>query len=358
MKRLTTLGVVLGVLALASTASAQADKELVPDEVENKGEGKEAGWYPKLVLGATVSFAHSDHVIGQQNGQTWTIGPQLSFNYDYYGGPHEFRNGIGIHEVFSRTPLIDEFVKTTDSLAIESVYLYHVGGLPWFGPFVRATLDTSIFPTKDVQPKDVRYIRKGTGVGTPGAADHVPAEVLAEGDRYDLTKAFAPLKLTQSLGAFATPLATESIKLEFRVGVGAREVFVQDGEALSDSEDTGDDADGFAQLDVIELQDYAQLGGEIWLGAAGTIIFDDLGKERPLLYGLSAEFLMPFYTDVDTELDGLDLTTIKIEASLGIKLFSWMSLDYALKVVREPVLLDEFQVSNNLLLNFSYALVE
>ena len=35
-----------------------------------------------------------------------------------------------------------------------------------------------------------------------------------------------------------------------------------------------------------------------------------------------------------------------------------MSLDYGLKVIRTPLILDEFQVQNNLTLNFSYAFVQ
>lgn len=51
-------------------------------------------------------------------------------------------------------------------------------------------------------------------------------------------------------------------------------------------------------------------------------------------------------------------TSLDIEAKLAIKLFSWMSLDYGLRVVREPLIIDEYQIQNNLLLNFSYTLFE
>lgn len=350
MKGLVRLAVFAAVMGLASTATAQNQKELVPDEVENKGEGKEPGWYPRLILGASLSFAHSDNVVGQQNGQSWSIGPQIDFNIDYYGGPHEWRNHIGIHEVFTMTPVIpDVFIKTTDSLEFESVYLYHVGGLPWFGPFVRSTMDTSMFPTKDIQANDHDYVRKGTHT----LDDKSDAEVLKAGTtRYDLTNAFAPFKLTQSVGAFATPLDKPIIKLEFRIGIGAREVLVQDGEALSDDDATTD------LLEVVQLEDFIQAGGELFVGANGTLVFDNLGKDRPLLYSIGAEILMPFYTDIDTDKSGVDLTAIEFQAKLGVKLFTWMSLDYALKLVREPLIVEDLQISNNLLLNFSYALID
>ncbi|MFT7626327.1 MAG: hypothetical protein ACI9WU_005522, partial [Myxococcota bacterium] len=71
-----------------------------------------------------------------------------------------------------------------------------------------------------------------------------------------------------------------------------------------------------------------------------------LGKSRPLLYKVGVESLLPFWSDPDDGKSGLDLTTLEINGMLGIKLFSWMSLDYHLKVVREPQLLDGFQVQN------------
>jgi len=36
---------------------------------------------------------------------------------------------------------------------------------------------------------------------------------------------------------------------------------------------------------------------------------------------------------------------------------SWASLDYSFKAIREPQLLDKWQVQNNLLLSFAYTLV-
>ena len=52
-----------------------------------------------------------------------------------------------------------------------------------------------------------------------------------------------------------------------------------------------------------------------------------------------------------------DLTYVLIEATLAIKLFSWMSLDYSLRALRQPLVIDDFQIQNSLLLNFSYAVL-
>ncbi len=328
-------------LTVTSVAFAQTDKELVPDKVDTKASGK-TGWYPKLTLGASLTFAHSDNVVGSQNGQTWNIGPVIDFNIDWYSGPHEWRNSVRVHEVFTRTPVIDEFVKTTDSFSIESVYLFHVPGVPWLGPFARMTMDTSLFPGTSVQPAPTTFRVKELDGST---AD-------TNSDRLDLTDPFAPTKLSQSVGVFASPIDTPEVKIEFRAGVGAREVFVQDGLALTDDGDTAD------VLEVTRLQDFVQLGGEVFMGMGGTVTTDTLGKDRPFIYAASIEALFPFYSEPDNGKSGLDLTTLDVQGRIGVKLFSWMSLDYNLRVVREPLLIDELQIQNNLLLNFAYTLIE
>ena len=329
-------------LAFAASAQAQTDKELVPDEIQTQASDKE-GWYPKLTLGATIAFIYTDNVVGSQNGQTWNIGALIDFDIDWYSARlHEWRNALKIREVVSRTPVIDEFIKTSDSFSIESVYLLHIPGVEWLGPFVRATFDTAIFPGDVVLASSSTFRVKELDGTTADTA----------GDRLDLTAAFAPLKLTQSVGMFASPIDTEEVKVEFRAGLGAREVFVQNALVLTDDGDTPD------VIEVTRAQDYQQLGGELFFGMKGRVTTEALGKDRPFLYAASVETLFPFFSTPDTGKSGIDLTTLDVQVSLGIKLFSWMSLDYNLRVVREPVILDAFQVQNNLLLNFSYTFFE
>ena len=350
-RRITTLHnvaipVIAATMALlwVGMASAQEkrDDELVPDKIESKAdEKKKDGWYPKLSIGASLSFSHSSKVVGAQNGQTWSLGPSLDFSLDYFGGPHEWRNTLTIKEVFTRTPLIDEFVKTMDELKLQSIYLFHIKNVHWLGPFARLSLTTAIFPGADVQPDTKTYLIKELDGST----------TLRTNDRIALTDAFAPLTLKESIGLFAQPVDKEVVKIEFRLGVGARESFVQDGLAIADD-------DGTPEIDVNRLEDFQQVGGELFGGISGTVTWENLGKDRPLLYGVSIEVLLPFYSSADQGMSLTDLTVIDIQATLGIKLFSWMSLDYSLRALKDPLIIDEWQIQNNLLLNFSYALID
>ena len=49
------------------------------------------------------------------------------------------------------------------------------------------------------------------------------------------------------------------------------------------------------------------------------------------------------------------LTNVEFRANLSVKLVEWASLDYQFKTLREPQLIDEFQIQNNLLFTFGLA---
>jgi hypothetical protein len=67
--------------------------------------------------------------------------------------------------------------------------------------------------------------------------------------------------------------------------------------------------------------------------------------------------MMPFVNDLAEGDDrGLvDLTNMEFGAKLSFKVLEWLSIDYVFRALKQPQLLDEFQIQNNLLLTASYA---
>ena len=342
-------------MALPALAQKGPDSELVPDKIESK-KSAYSGWVPTLSLGASVQFSHSSNVVGAQDGETWNIGPLLDFSIGYYSAEHEWRNTLSIREVLTRTPAVGEFVKTTDQLKFESLYLYKPSAAPWVGPFLMAQVNTPIFRTTDVRAAPAVYETRDK--------NGVTVETTIPTTKKRLTGWFAPLNLKESAGAFFTAANIPEAKLEFRMGVGARQVFTGNGNAIASQDETIDPSalpNVPANTTLVKLNrlfDYQQLGGELFAGLNGTITFEDLGPTRPILYSLSTEVLMPFYSSEQQDRALLELTNVNIEAKVAIKLLSWLSLDYALRAVRDPLLLDEFQIQNTLLLNMSYALLK
>lgn len=323
-------------LLTAAPVSAQEEREYVPEQsAETDIEGKQ-GWDAHLAIGASASFSSNQSVIGQPDGSSWTLGFNLTSGLKYLSGSHESRNTLNISETFTRTPVVSEFVRTTDLVELESIYYYHIPSVPWLGPFARLKLQTSIFKGEDVQPANVSY-----AIARPdGQVDTVTA------DRLPLTDPFFPFTLKESAGFFARPVGRKWLNVELRAGLGARQVFADNQLALKDNKDT-------PEIEVTELQNFTQVGAEVVAQASGQVF-----SER-IIYTAGAEFLTPFYNSTDeSDKSFTELTNTELFIKASLRLVSWASLDYEFRAVKQPALLDKFQVQNLLLLTIGYTLLE
>lgn len=330
------LMVLLAGMLVGSTATAQDDPEYVPDEDILATQGKDDGWDFILSIGATGNVSQNDSVIGQPDGTSITLGSKINFGADYISKSHEVRNRLNLSNTFTQTPVVPEFVRTSDTLELESIYYYHFESVPWLGPFVRLNLETSIFVGEDVRAENARYIIREADGGTRDVVDA----------RLRLTDPFQPMRLKQSVGLFARPLDYKWLGVEFRLGVGAREILAEGGLAINDNPDT-------TEIEVDELSDSFQAGGEAVATIGGALF----GKR--VTYKAGAEALIPFVSETDADQDKsiTELTNIEVFAQVSFKLVEWASLDYEFRALRQPVLLDEFQIQNNLLLTFGYTLL-
>jgi len=120
-------------------------------------------------------------------------------------------------------------------------------------------------------------------------------------------------------------------------------VFVNEGLTVKDD-------GGTPEIEVIELDGFTQAGGVIELAAFGEMY------DKKLTYRVSAEVMMPFINDLQEGDDrGIgELTNIEVNGAVSFKVLEWLSIDYVLRMVRLPQLLDEWQVQNNLLLTAYY----
>jgi hypothetical protein len=304
--------------------------------IKNEGESKRPpGFTPGLAIGAQFQVADSRAVVGQADGTSVTLGSAIDGVLEFNQGPHEWRSmvvaGVGV----SRTPAVERFIKTRDSLEAETIYLYHV--LPAFGPFGRVAMRTQMFSAYDVRATPTMYSIKTIS----GATDTL------YGGNLELTDPFRPFSLKESLGAFVQPLTSDRIRLEIRAGLGAHQTLASGQLAV-------DDDDVTPVTEVVELDDSYQVGAEAVVNAWGTI---DATKRVSYTVGLSV--LVPFVTSDLVEGDernNLDLTALELSAGLNVKLFEWASLDYKLAVTRLPLLVDATQISNNLLLTIGFGL--
>ncbi len=303
-----------------------AEGEEGEDEEEKKKDGVE--W--SINAGATLNFTDNRQVIGQQDGSAFTFGFKMDAGVTVRDSGHEWRNTLGVLAGVTRTPALPEFVKTQDNLEAESIYLYHV--TDWFGPYARFAWQTPMFRGTDVRAEPTDY----TITNLDGTTTDVTAS------RLTLTDAMSPSRLKESIGLFAQPIRQEPVSVEVRLGAGGRHVLADGQLAVTDDEDT-------PVVEVSELDDVHQLGAEAALEIWGGF------EEGRLTYKFTAEAMTPFlHNDLPAGDDrsSFELTNILLKAALSAKVVEWASVDYEFRAVREPQLLDAFQIQNQLLLTF------
>ncbi|RJO66813.1 MAG: hypothetical protein C4523_11265 [Myxococcales bacterium] len=317
-------------------AALDAETEVGQEQLKAKLEAEKQpdGWYFRFKPSANASYNNSQSVVGQPTGSTFTFGTALDLLITLRKGDHEWRNTLYITEAISRTPVIDEFIISADDLKFESMYLYYFK--EWVGVYGRLALDTSIFPGYDVQPAPTLYAIKRQNGGIDYTLD----------DKIKLTDPFQPLTLKEGVGPFFRPLAREAVNLEIMLGLGAWQTFANGQLTVDDDGDT-------PLREIKELENVYQLGAENLYKLWG-----DLWEKR-IGYLVAAEFMMPFVVIPDNpDVSGIDKLNINLNGRIDFRFTAWASLTYELKAIKESQILNAWQVQNNLLLTFSYALDE
>jgi hypothetical protein len=294
------------------------------------------GWAPQLSFGVTAAFANNSGVAGQVDGSSVSAGIKIDAALDYNTGAHEWRNTLGAVASLTRTPAIDEFFKTSDALSFDTIYLYHV--VSWFGPFLRASVGTSMFRGADVRPAPVTYqITRADGTLAP--------TITAK--RLSLSDPLRPTTLKQSVGLFVQPYRSDPFTFEIRGGAGAQEVFADHQLTVKDDAAT-------PVIEVQELKSVNQLGPELALSLWGSFV----GKK--ITYKANADVMIPFVHTPGLPSDmrtSIQFTNIQLDGTISYRLVSWASLDYQFKALRQPEVIDNFQIQNTLLLTFGGAFV-
>ena len=292
------------------------------------------GWTPKLKVSGNISFGSSDNVVGQQNGDTTTLGANINGGWNFRSDQHEWRNTFRFQGATSRTPNIPTYIKSTDELSVDSIYLFSLEDIPWLGPYVRVNAETQVFKGEDIRENVVTYSIARQG----GEAREFTGQSLR------LTDGFAPFNTKQSVGAFAKIINEEKQKLEARLGVGALQVNARNQLAIANNRAT-------PVIEVRELESYEQAGFEAALTYSGRI-------DEKTSYHLGGEVLIPIVKNLEEGDDrsSLQLTNYEVLAKLTSKVYDWLSLDYEYRIRKQPQLIEKNQIQHLLLVNMSYSI--
>lgn len=330
------------VFLLLSTTSAFAQAQIVPKDETLKPAEDDApqGWSPTLAGTATVNVVSNSNVVGQVEGLSTLFGIGVAGGADYTRGRHVVHNTLSIAESVARTPVVDEFVKTSDVVQLEGLYNYFL--TKNVGAFGRLALQSALFSATDVRGTETSWVEK--------ASDGSFKPLATNAFRQRLAGAFAPFTINESVGVFANPINHEKFAMSVRLGIGGRETFAS-GVLLID-----DDAATANTIELLRLSNVHQLGAEAFAGATGKL---QGGKVN---YKAGFSVLAPFVNNDKFNRDVSKLTRIGFEGNLTFNVFDWMSLVYSVLVVRDAQLFPKgnelTQVQNNLLLTFKYTFVK
>lgn len=325
-----------GVLSAGVSARAQAIKEIVPTEVEV---GKEFAdnFKANVKVGATLNFTNNYQFVGQLEGNAVTFGANVDTGFQLVRSGHDWRSQLKLLLAFSYGPPLERVIKSGDQFYFDTLYFYHPKGYEWIGPFARFTMESVLLD--------------GTN-NTEGMNDYVDGNgtvVKQASDRFTLTKSFAPLNFKEAAGIYARPISKPEIEIIVTFGFGASQVAMAGDQYTLGAYTAPAAGSTVGQYLVNKLNPYEQVGIAGGLKLSGT--YDWKVK---ITYGAFCEFMVPMYPDPPAGKNYGDLTNVDIGANLSLKLFSWATLDYMLKVVRQPQLLDGWQVQNVLMLTLGY----
>lgn len=330
--------VLMGTFTLgAGTAHAQA--QLVPGDAARGADEKDLeGWNPFLGLTSSLSLVDNSSVIGQVDGFSTLFGLGVLGGADYVQDEHLVRTSIALNEGFARTPVVDRFVKTNDSVKLEGLYNYFVS--KYLGGYGRLSLATSILSTTDV---------RGTPTSWVDATGDTPVPLTTGGFSQRLAGAFSPFTVNEAVGAFADPVREDEFSLALRLGMAGRHTFADGVRVNHDNAMT-------PEVELIQLSDVHQFGVEVFAGAVGKL---DKAKAN---YKAGISLLLPFVNNDKFDRGALSLTRLAFEGNLTYAMSSWLSVVYSLAVIRDPQLFPEgkelIQVQNTVLLTFQMNLVK
>lgn len=338
MRKLFAFALVAPHVLLLSIASAQttvalppvkgvASKDYVTVEDIKRTTERPQGFAYGVTLAANLNVASNNDVVGQVNGNSLLFGASALTKLSYLRDRHEWLNTGSLNETFSRTPAVDQFLKSNDLLELQSLYNYFLR--EWTGPFARVALQTSLFQNYKVTAAPVTYTRSDLPTGAP--AETVTTQ------RFKLSDGGQPLTINESLGWFFEPVHSDVLTVNGRVGFGGRHTFADGARSVNDK-------NAFTVL-----SDVHQAGAELFVGVDGKQF------SGRLLYNAGLSALFPLINNDDTDRSVLELTKVALQAAMGMGVFSWLSVNYQLKVVRDVQLVDALQVQNALLLSLQWA---
>ena len=289
--------------------------------------GDQGKWTSRVLLGGAVSLSSSESVVGRANQDTLTG----TIFFDAYGtyrdGPHLASGIFEIEEGLVRIDPADgkslPTQRAQDRLRADVVYTFFKNER--VGPYARFGLLTNLFASEVLATED-------TSVAFNFLDGSRDVRNFAANDQYRTADALGSLRVREGGGLNIRLFRSLRATVNWRIGLGLRQSFFSGSFVQADDPST-------PELDLYELDDLNEEGVETTFTASVHL------GERLL-----------WLTDLEIFGDFGELgdPTIDWRNTFSYRLTRFASLDYTLDVLDFPQISDETQVTQNLLLRFSW----
>ena len=201
-------------------------------EVDEDTESSVVGpWRVSLLLGGGLSWNRASAVVGKPECMSLDVSGFVESVGGFDDQTNLFYARLYIEEE-GRLSLPEGFyLNVVDTFDVDLLYMYRV--VPWFGPYLRVSFDTSLVPSfQDFEtPTDVLKL----------STDGTVVDRLEDVTEVQLTEPFAPIDLRYGAGLRFEVSPTYWFDLKARVGFGARHLFarslyVNDDDAIEENE--------------------------------------------------------------------------------------------------------------------------
>jgi hypothetical protein len=281
-------------------------------------------FYGSLVVGGDVSFGQRSNVLGLPDGVSYSLRAFADgrLKFTLFGSPLVFL--LQLEQGQTKAPNLP-FQKTNDRLKLDGLYVLQLE--PWIGPYARVGAETNLVPgdlafadPTDVALFDVDGARRDR----------------AQVTELRLSPSFGLSQLKEGVGIHIRVFKSIFGEATARTGFGARHRLARD---LFEPRD---------DLGTPTVQEFYQVGSTNQIGVEATV----LGAARItrwVLLNLELDTLVPF--------EGVAKTILELEASVALKLTNFISINYVARIRRDPFLLTETTVQQDVRLRFSLELL-
>ena len=289
--------------------------EVPEDELFRPREGLSGS----LVFGGDVSFNSRSGVPGVNDGLYFAFRGFVDARAALELFDHPLALRLQVEEGQTKGPALP-WQKSNDRVDLVGLYIYRLKR--WIGPYVRLGAETNILPGSRSFEAPTAYNVVDAG-GTYLRTDTNSA--------VDLSPSFGLTTIKEGLGINVRVFKSLFAETNVRTGVGARHRIARDLlEELAPSRPT------FRQVESDN-----QIGVELTVLAVARLT-------RWVLVNLELDSLVPF--------DGLDNTVLEIEASVALKLTSYVSINYVIRYLRDRAIFEKDPFEQDVLLRFSLEL--